>query len=135
MAHGCKKMPAGLWRWKKYAKLKYKAKYCRAAREKGIVMADQPAFDPQAFLTKIGAGRTLTTCPNQHLIFTQGEPADAVFYIQDGQVKLTVVSAQGKEAVIALLEPEAFFWRGVSGRAAAAHGHGHGIHRLHADAG
>jgi CRP/FNR family cyclic AMP-dependent transcriptional regulator len=75
-------------------------------------MADQAAFDPQAFLSKIGAGRTLTTCPNQHLIFTQGEPADAVFYIQDGRVKLTVVSAQGKEAVIALLDPESFFGEG-----------------------
>jgi CRP-like cAMP-binding protein len=51
-------------------------------------------------------------CQQQQPIFTQGEPADAVFYIQDGQVKLTVVSAQGKEAVIAILEAEAFFGEG-----------------------
>jgi CRP-like cAMP-binding protein len=75
-------------------------------------MVDPLAFDPQAFLTRIGAGRTLVACSNQQPIFTQGEPADAVFYIQDGQVKLTVVSAQGKEAVIALLEAHAFFGEG-----------------------
>lgn len=51
-------------------------------------------------------------CQKQHPIFTQGEAADAVFYIQEGQVKLTVVSAQGKEAVIALLESQAFFGEG-----------------------
>jgi CRP-like cAMP-binding protein len=75
-------------------------------------MADQSAFDPQAFLAKIGAGRTLVACQEQQPIFTQGEPADAVFYIQDGQVKLNVVSAQGKEAVIALLDAQAFFGEG-----------------------
>ncbi|MDH3600704.1 MAG: Crp/Fnr family transcriptional regulator [Candidatus Tectomicrobia bacterium] len=75
-------------------------------------MADQHAFDPQAFLAKIGAGRTIVACQNQHPIFTQGEAADAVFYIQEGQVKLTVVSAQGKEAVIAILEAGAFFGEG-----------------------
>jgi CRP/FNR family cyclic AMP-dependent transcriptional regulator len=75
-------------------------------------MAHQRAFDPQAFLAKVGAGRTLVACPKQRSIFTQGEAADAVFYIQDGQVKLTVVSAQGKEAVIALLEARAFFGEG-----------------------
>jgi CRP-like cAMP-binding protein len=75
-------------------------------------MAHPHAFDPQAFLAKIGAGRTLVSCQKQHPIFTQGEAADAVFYIQEGQVKLTVVSAQGKEAVIALLAAEAFFGEG-----------------------
>jgi CRP-like cAMP-binding protein len=75
-------------------------------------MADQQAFDPQAFLAKIGAGRTLVAYQQQHPIFAQGEAADAVFYIQEGQVKLTVVSAQGKEAVIALLAAEAFFGEG-----------------------
>jgi CRP-like cAMP-binding protein len=75
-------------------------------------MVDPLAFDPQAFLARIGAGRTLVACSNQQPIFTQGEPADAVFYIQDGQVKLSVVSAQVKEAVIALLEAHAFFGEG-----------------------
>jgi len=82
------------------------------ATEKENVLAHPGAFDPQVFLAKIGDGRTLGTCQKQHPIFTQGEAADAVFYIQDGQVKLTVVSAQGKEAVIALLEAQTFFGEG-----------------------
>jgi CRP/FNR family cyclic AMP-dependent transcriptional regulator len=75
-------------------------------------MAHQRAFDPQAFLAKVGAGRTIVACQKQSPIFTQGEAADAVFYIQAGQVKLTVVSAQGKEAVIAILAARAFFGEG-----------------------
>jgi CRP-like cAMP-binding protein len=75
-------------------------------------MAHPHAFDPHAFLAKIGAGRTLVSYQKHHPIFTQGEAADAVFYIQEGQVKLTVVSAQGKEAVIAILAAEAFFGEG-----------------------
>jgi CRP-like cAMP-binding protein len=75
-------------------------------------MAHQRVFDPQAFLAKVGAGRTLVTYHEQSPIFTQGNAADAVFYIQEGQVKLTVVSEQGKEAVIALLAAQAFFGEG-----------------------
>jgi CRP-like cAMP-binding protein len=75
-------------------------------------MAQQRAFDPQAFLAKVGAGRTIVSCHKQSPIFTQGEVADAVFYIQGGQVKLTVVSARGKEAVIALLDAQAFLGEG-----------------------
>jgi CRP/FNR family transcriptional regulator, cyclic AMP receptor protein len=75
-------------------------------------MAHQRVFDPQAFLAKVGAGRTLVTYYEQSPIFTQGNAADAVFYIQEGQVKLTVVSEQGKEAVIALLAAQAFFGEG-----------------------
>ena len=75
-------------------------------------MAPQHAFDPHTFLAKVGAGRTLVACRAQRPIFAQGEAADAVFYLQEGQVKLTVVSEQGKEAVIALLEAQAFFGEG-----------------------
>jgi CRP/FNR family cyclic AMP-dependent transcriptional regulator len=75
-------------------------------------MAHQHAFDSQAFLAKVGSGRTLVSCPKQGPIFTQGDAADAVFYIQEGQVKLSVVSAQGKEAVIAILAAQAFFGEG-----------------------
>lgn len=53
-------------------------------------------------------GTTVLTAPKNHTIFSQGEAADAVFYIQAGTVKLTVVSPQGKEAVVAILEPGAF---------------------------
>jgi CRP-like cAMP-binding protein len=75
-------------------------------------MVPQHAFDPHMFLAKVGDGRTLVAYQEQHPIFTQGEAADAVFYIQDGQVKLTVVSARGKEAVIAILEARSFFGEG-----------------------
>ena len=64
------------------------------------------------FLAKIGTGSTFVAYQEQRPIFAQGEAADAVFYIQDGQVKLTVVSEQGKEAVIAILEAQAFFGEG-----------------------
>jgi CRP-like cAMP-binding protein len=75
-------------------------------------MAPQHAFDPQTFLARIGAGRTIMACQKQSPIFSQGEAADAVFYIQEGQVKLTVISAHGKEAVIAILDAHAFFGEG-----------------------
>jgi CRP/FNR family transcriptional regulator, cyclic AMP receptor protein len=75
-------------------------------------MVEQLAFDPHTFLAKVGAGRTRVACPQQGPIFIQGDAADAVFYIQDGQVKLSVVSARGKEAVIAVLEVQAFFGEG-----------------------
>ena len=67
------------------------------------------AFDTQLFLTKVGKGITKVRSPKKHTIFLQGDAAEAVFYIQTGKVKLTVVSKQGKEAVIAILEGGAFF--------------------------
>ena len=75
-------------------------------------MAPQHAFDPHTFLAKVGTGRTLVAYQAQRPIFAQGEAADAVFYLQDGQVKLTVVSEHGKEAVIAILEAQTFFGEG-----------------------
>jgi len=66
-------------------------------------------FNLQAFLARAGDGRTTLTSPKKQILFSQGEAADAVFYIQAGQVKLTVVSQQGKEAVVAMLERGAFF--------------------------
>jgi CRP-like cAMP-binding protein len=82
------------------------------AMGKEVGMAPQHAFDPHMFLAKVGAGRTIVPYQEQRPIFSQGEAADAVFYIQEGKVKLTVVSEQGKEAVIALLEAQAFFGEG-----------------------
>jgi len=58
---------------------------------------------------KIGSGKTLCKAENKQIIFSQGDAADAVFYIQKGKVKLTVVSQQGKEAVVAILGPASFF--------------------------
>ena len=68
-----------------------------------------PAFNPQTFLSKVGSGKTSLTPPKKQVLYSQGDAADAVFYIQGGKVKLTVVSQQGKGAVIAILEPGSFF--------------------------
>lgn len=69
-------------------------------------------FDPKHFLAIAGAGRSIVRFPQNSGIFSQGDPANAVFYIQEGQVKLTVVSRQGKEAVIAILGAGDFFGEG-----------------------
>jgi len=67
------------------------------------------SFDPQIFLTKVGKGKTTLLSRKKQALFSQGDVAEAVFYILTGKVKLTVLSQQGKEAVIAILEPGAFF--------------------------
>jgi CRP/FNR family transcriptional regulator, cyclic AMP receptor protein len=72
----------------------------------------QQPFDTALFLSKIGKGRTMTSYRLKGTIFAQGDPADALFYIQEGKVKLTVVSQQGKEAVVALLGTGDFFGEG-----------------------
>src|SRR6266481_6546306 len=61
-----------------------------------------PLFNPETLLAKANGGRTIATYRRNQTVFSQGEPADAVFYIQQGQVKLTVFSAQGKEAVVGM---------------------------------
>jgi CRP-like cAMP-binding protein len=68
-----------------------------------------PQFNPQTFLATVGHGKTLLTSPKKQTLFSQGDAADAVFYVQTGRVTLTVVSQHGKEAVVALLEPGSFF--------------------------
>jgi CRP-like cAMP-binding protein len=70
------------------------------------------AFDPEAFLAKVGKGRTLADYKKNQRVFSQGDHADAIFYIQKGKVKLTVVSKQGKEAVVAILGADDFFGEG-----------------------
>jgi CRP/FNR family cyclic AMP-dependent transcriptional regulator len=72
----------------------------------------KPAFEPKAFLAKVGKGRTLSDYEKNQRIFSQGDAADAIFYIQTGKVKLTVVSKQGKEAVVAILGADEFFGEG-----------------------
>jgi len=70
------------------------------------------SFNPKEFLAKVGQGKTISKYEKDQVVFTQGQIADAVFYIQKGKVKLTVVSEQGKEAVVAILTPEQFFGEG-----------------------
>jgi CRP-like cAMP-binding protein len=67
-----------------------------------------PAFNPQTFLSKVGSGKTNLTPHKKQALYSQGDAADAVFYIQGGRVKLTVVSQQGREAVVAILERGSF---------------------------
>src|SRR6202453_2816733 len=69
-------------------------------------------FDPKAFLSKVGVGKKILRFEKNQRVFEQGDVADAVFYIQDGSVKLTVLSEQGKEAVVGILEPGQFFGEG-----------------------
>jgi len=72
----------------------------------------RPAFDPKVFLARVGKGRTLGDYQKNGKVFSQGDPADSLFYIQKGRVKLTVVSRQGNEAVVAILGENDFFGEG-----------------------
>ena len=69
-------------------------------------------FDPTTFLATIGEGRKIMSFRTKQTVFAQGHPADAVFYIQKGKVKLTVVSNNGKEATIGILSDRFFFGEG-----------------------
>jgi CRP/FNR family cyclic AMP-dependent transcriptional regulator len=81
-------------------------------RRRPVRAALPQRFDTKLFLSTIGKGRTIKDYRKNRRIFAQGDPADALFYIQDGKIKLTVVSQQGKEAVVALLGPGDFFGEG-----------------------
>jgi CRP/FNR family cyclic AMP-dependent transcriptional regulator len=71
-----------------------------------------PPFNPRLFLTKLAADKTSLEYQAEETVFSQGDAADAVFYIQTGKVQLTVVSKRGKEAVVAILPEESFFGEG-----------------------
>jgi CRP/FNR family transcriptional regulator, cyclic AMP receptor protein len=77
-----------------------------------VPKAADDGFDPKAFLAKVGLGKTMLIFERSQHVFKQGDAADAVFYIQKGSVKLTVLSEQGKEAVVGILEPGQFFGEG-----------------------
>ena len=72
----------------------------------------KPPFDPKVFLDTANSGRTISKYRKHQTLFSQGSTADAVFYIQKGKVKITVVSEQGKEAVVAILGPDEFCGEG-----------------------
>jgi CRP/FNR family transcriptional regulator, cyclic AMP receptor protein len=84
------------------------------SEEKGVVVKkrSKASFDPKIFLAKVGEGKTISQYRKDQIIFSQGQVADAVFYIQQGRIKLTVVSEQGREAVVAILGPGHFFGEG-----------------------
>ena len=69
-------------------------------------------FDPKEFLLRVNGGRAISDYRKDKIVFRQGDPADAIFYIQKGKIKLTVVSERGKEAVVGILEHDHFFGEG-----------------------
>ena len=69
-------------------------------------------FDPKEFLAKANGGKTISSYQANQVVFSQGEPADSVYYVIHGKVKVTVVSEQGKEAVVAILGPDEFCGEG-----------------------
>jgi CRP-like cAMP-binding protein len=70
------------------------------------------AFDPKEFLAKVGEGKTIVEFDREQVVFAQGDAASTVFYLQKGRVKIVVISEQGKEAVVGILEPGQFFGEG-----------------------
>src|SRR5690349_24759778 len=74
--------------------------------------AEKVPFDPKVFLATVNGGRSISKYQMNQKVFSQGHSADAVFYIQKGKVKITVVSEQGKEAVVAVLGPDEFCGEG-----------------------
>src|SRR5881397_3847484 len=78
-----------------------------------LMTQKKPApFDPGTYLVKVQGGETVKEYRKKQIIFSQGSPADAVFYIEKGKVKLTVLSTRGKEAVVAILGSGDFFGEG-----------------------
>jgi CRP/FNR family transcriptional regulator, cyclic AMP receptor protein len=75
-------------------------------------MMTKGSFDPQKFLSKVGTGKTVAKYRKGHVIFAQGEVADTIYYLQKGRIKVVVLSEQGKEAVVGLLEAGQFFGEG-----------------------
>jgi CRP-like cAMP-binding protein len=72
----------------------------------------QASFDPKVFLAKVGEGKTIQQYRKDQIVFAQGDAADTIFYIQKGRIKVVVLSEQGKEAVVGILEPGQFFGEG-----------------------
>jgi CRP/FNR family transcriptional regulator, cyclic AMP receptor protein len=75
-------------------------------------MSAKAPFNAQIFLAKVGAGKSILEFDKGQNIYEQGDVADTVYYIQKGKIKITVLSDQGKEAVVGVLEPSQFFGEG-----------------------
>src|ERR1700680_4100254 len=81
-------------------------------RSSPVISKGKPPFDPKVFLSKVNGGRAISDYRKGQIVYTQGQPADSVFYIQSGKIKKMVISDQGKEAVVALLGTGDFFGEG-----------------------
>jgi CRP/FNR family cyclic AMP-dependent transcriptional regulator len=84
----------------------------RSPGRKIMAFTQAVPFNPQTFLAQAGDSRTILQCQKHQILFAQGDTATAVFYVQAGRVKLSTVSQQGKEAVVAILAPGNFFGEG-----------------------
>jgi CRP/FNR family cyclic AMP-dependent transcriptional regulator len=84
------------------------------SKKKRVVLEKRgkAAFDPKIFLAKMGDGKTISEYHKDQNVFSQGDRGDAVFYVQRGEIKLTVISEHGKEAVVGILGPGQFFGEG-----------------------
>jgi CRP/FNR family transcriptional regulator, cyclic AMP receptor protein len=80
--------------------------------DRAMAIKSRPSFDPKSFPAMVGEGRSIGEYRKDEIVISQGDPADAVFYIQSGKVRVTVVSEQGKEAVVAMLGTNDFFGEG-----------------------
>lgn len=88
-----------------------------APQKRRMIPKLRPLFDPKLFLARVGQGRTISEYRKNQVIFSQGDPGDAIFYIHKGKVKLTTVSSTGKEAVIAIVSAGDFLGEGcLAGR-------------------
>jgi CRP/FNR family cyclic AMP-dependent transcriptional regulator len=96
-----------------------------------VAKKSKSKFDPEAFLAKADGGVTISRYRKGQVVFNQGDPADSVFYIREGRVKIAVVSAQGKEAVVAFLKAGDFIGEGLSDRTAATRFDRQGLGGLH----
>jgi len=90
-----------------------------------------PSINWAAFLAGNSRGKTILEYSVDRTIFVQGDPADSVWFLEHGQVKLAVTSQQGKEAIVSVLGDNEFFGEGMPGRSAPAHLDGHRGERLH----
>jgi CRP/FNR family cyclic AMP-dependent transcriptional regulator len=77
-----------------------------------MAKTNQRAFDPKAFLANVGEGKAIVEYLKDQVVFAQGDVADTIYYIQKGRLKVVVISEQGKEAVVGILEPGQFFGEG-----------------------
>jgi hypothetical protein len=98
-----------------------------------MVKPAKNAFDAQTFLAKVGEGKSILRFKNGQNVFVQGDPAERVYYIQKGKIKVTVLSDQHKEAVAGVFGSRAVFWRRLHEWPYVAHLHDDGNGRLRHD--
>jgi CRP/FNR family transcriptional regulator, cyclic AMP receptor protein len=94
------------------AQIEQKSQWTRNSTRPPPVPKNHRKFDPQVFLDTIGEGRKALLFPKKQTVFAQGDPADAIFYLQNGKIRLTVVSKTSKEATIGILSEGSFFGEG-----------------------